>query len=79
MSDAVKERLKLELVFIISNNGISLNELKKQFGIEKSTAQRDMKLLKTIGWVDFAGAPKTGKYKMTEKGSQKFDYSGSVN
>lgn len=68
VSDAVKERLGNELIFIIARNGISLDELKKHFNIERATAQRDMKRLKGIGWVDFMGAPKTGKYILTEKG-----------
>jgi ATP-dependent DNA helicase RecG len=68
VSDAVKERLGKELIFIIENNGVSLDDLKKQFNIERATAQRDMKQLKSIGWVDFIGAPKTGKYMLTDKG-----------
>lgn len=68
VSDAVKDRLARELVFIIANNGTSLNELKKQFNIERATVQRDMRQLKSIGWVNFKGSPKTGKYMLTEKG-----------
>ncbi|WP_201741412.1 HTH domain-containing protein [Sinomicrobium soli] len=72
VSDAVKERLGKELAFIITHSGISLEELKKEFHIKRATAQRDMKQLKDIGWVDFVGAPKTGKYMLTEQGEKQF-------
>lgn len=49
VDDAVKSRLKEELVFIIIQTGISISELKTQFNIERATAQRDMKLLKATG------------------------------
>lgn len=68
VSDTVKERLGNELIFMITRNGVSLDELKRYFKIERATAQRDMKHLKNIGWVNFVGAPKTGKYILTEKG-----------
>ena len=71
VSDAVKERLGNELIFMITRDGISLDELKNQFKIERATAQRDMKQLKDIGWVDFFGAPRTGRYKLTETGRRK--------
>ena len=70
VSDAVKERLRKELVYIITNNDISLDELKSNFKIKRATAQRDMKHLKNLGWIDFIGAPKTGKYMLTEKGKK---------
>jgi hypothetical protein len=33
-------------------------------------AQRDMKILRDIGFISFVGAPKTGKYMITEKLAQ---------
>ena len=41
--DAVKERLGKELIFMITQYGVSLDKLKNQFKVERATAQRDMK------------------------------------
>lgn len=67
VSDAVKTRLKDELVFMIFNDGISLKLLKEKFHIERRTALRDMAVLKNLGFVEFRGAPKTGRYVITDK------------
>jgi ATP-dependent DNA helicase RecG len=77
VSDAVKVRLIKELIIIITKNGISIDELKKQFQIERATAQRDMKQLKDIGLVDFVGVPKTGKYMLSDKGRKKFTHNNT--
>ena len=50
--------------------GLSISDLKESFAIERATAQRDMKLLRDAGWITFIGAPKTGKYQLTEQGKQ---------
>ena len=39
----------------------------KDHTIRRATAQRDMKILKEIGFVSFVDAPKTGKYMITGK------------
>lgn len=49
VSDAVKKRLVNELVYMIFNNGLTLKTIKKEFGVGRATAQRDMALLKK--WV----------------------------
>ena len=67
VNDAVKDRLKAELLGIIKNNGLSLSQLMKDRTIKRATAQRDMKILKEIGFISFIGAPKTGKYMITGK------------
>ena len=67
LSDAIKSRIKSELFLLVINKGITLQTIKDRFGIERATAQRDMKLLKKIGFVKFEGASKTGKYIATEK------------
>jgi len=39
-------------------------------GIPKRTLERDIALLKDKGFVEFEGAPKTGRYVLTEKGKK---------
>jgi ATP-dependent DNA helicase RecG len=67
VNDAVKERLKAELSGIIKKNGLSLPKLMNFYSIKRATAQRDMKILKDIGFISFVGSPKAGKYMATEK------------
>ena len=69
MEDALG-MLKSELIGIILNNGMSLSQLMANHAIKQATAQRDMKLLKDAGLINFIGAPKTGKYMITEKLTQ---------
>ena len=72
VSGAVKERLKMEILLIQNQEGLSLEDVKKNFGIERATAQRDMKYLKDADLVKFKGAAKTGKYVLTKKALQLF-------
>ena len=44
-----------------------MNVIKVEFKIERATAQRDMALLRKLGFVEFKGAPKTGHYVITDK------------
>ncbi|MCL5030066.1 MAG: hypothetical protein M1480_13720 [Bacteroidetes bacterium] len=67
VNGAVKERLKIELVYIILNSGISLVEIIEKFRLAKRTAERDMKLLRNLEFVIFEGAPKTGRYIAKDK------------
>lgn len=68
----LQKRLINELKMINSNGGIILNQIVEVFGVKRATAQRDMKLLKDIGYVDFIGANKNGKYVLTEIGEKLF-------
>jgi ATP-dependent DNA helicase RecG len=43
------------------------------FDIKRATAQRDLKILKDTEWIDFEGAPKTGKYRLSPKGRKYFE------
>lgn len=70
VNEAVKDRLKAELMEIIRNEGLSLPQLLKNINIKRATAQRDMKMLKDVGFIHFAGAPKTGKYMITKDFAQ---------
>ena len=70
VNDAVIQRLKTELMDIIINKGMSLSQLMANHAIKRATAQRDMKMLKDAGLINFIGAPKTGKYMISNKLSQ---------
>lgn len=71
VSDAIRKRLQEQIRFIIRYGGITLGTLKDVFSISRETAQRDMALLRESGFVAFVGAPKTGRYELTEIGRQK--------
>lgn len=74
VSDAVasakKQRLSKELLFPILNNGVKSSGLVKVFQLESKTVERDLKMLRNAGLVNFEGASKTGKYVVTEKVKQ---------
>ena len=55
---------------IIINKGMSLSQLMANHTIKRATVQRDMKMLKDAGLITFIGAPKTGKYMISNKLSQ---------
>ncbi len=44
--------------------------MEKVFDISTATAERDLKLLKKIDFVRFEGAPKTGRYVLSEKAKE---------
>ncbi|MEO0129704.1 MAG: RNA-binding domain-containing protein [candidate division WOR-3 bacterium] len=67
VSDTVKTRLKEELIFIVLSGEVNLWNIIKKFRIHRRTALRDMALLKQCGLIEFKGAPKIGKYVITEK------------
>ncbi len=70
VNDAVKTRLQQELQQIWQQGGATLSELRGQFKISRETVQRDMAFLRKAGLVIFSGAPKTGRYVLTEQAHQ---------
>ena len=72
ISTQVRRRLVQEVRKINESEGLTLQEIMAAFSIERRTAQRDMTLLKEDGLVDFVGAKKTGKYRLTEIGAKLF-------
>lgn len=73
VGDAVKARIRQELLYIIQHGGVSLSGLKQRFTISRETAQRDMAVLRNAGVVTFEGAPKTGRYVLTQEGKRKLN------
>ena len=71
VSDLVRNRLREELRLIVQLQGVTINDLKEMFKIERATAQRDMALLREAGLVSFKGAPKTGRYVLTDDARQR--------
>lgn len=69
ISETVKDRLILEFIYIHNNHPI-LTSIKKYFKVSRATIQRDLTLLRKVGFVKFEGARKTGKYILTEKGGE---------
>jgi DNA-binding IclR family transcriptional regulator len=69
----IRQRLLLEVKKLREMDGASLQDLMTAFSIERSTAQRDMQLLKKDGLVGYAGSKKTGKYTLTPQGLKLFE------
>jgi ATP-dependent DNA helicase RecG len=42
--------------------------MERVFSISTATAERDLALLRRLGLIVFEGAPKTGRYVLTDKG-----------
>ncbi len=49
---------------------LNISQLTVMTGIPKRTLERDIALLKDKGFTEFEGAPKTGRYVLTEKGKK---------
>lgn len=71
VSEAVRKRLADELLYIISENGITLSVIKEKYEIQRGTAQTDVRRLRDAGLIEFIGPPKTGKYILTETAKEK--------
>lgn len=66
----VGERLMKVLIQLSDEKPQNIKELSKVTGISKRTLERDISTLKSKGFIDFIGAPKTGGYVLTEEGKQ---------
>jgi len=71
VSDAVKNRLREEVIRIHTNGKVRLPEIIEIFKIKRATAQRDMTTLKEAGIVEFKGSPKNGGYYLTKMATKK--------
>lgn len=67
VNETVKKHLALILDAIYHENSLSGHQLENVLGMTRATAKRSLALLKTSNLVIFSGAPKTGKYLLTEQ------------
>ncbi|MCJ7790356.1 MAG: AAA family ATPase, partial [Candidatus Atribacteria bacterium] len=70
VNEGVKVRLRKEIVYLNIHKYIIRTEVEKFFNISTATAERDLIILKKLGLIIFKGAPKTGKYILTDKGKE---------
>ena len=70
VNDTIKRRLQQEMLIIVNMNGVALKDLLETVKISRITAVRDLTLLREAGLVTFLGAPKTGRYVLTDTARQ---------
>ncbi|MCD6578954.1 hypothetical protein J7L48_05720 [bacterium] len=70
VNEVVKRRLLQEILYIKTHEKTRKPDIEKFFNISKATAERDISLLKKLELIDFKGAPKIGKYILTQKGKK---------
>lgn len=70
VNEGVKARLGKEIAYLNAYGHIRRSDMEKNFNISTATAERDLSILKRLGIVVFKGAPKTGRYILTEKGKK---------
>ena len=58
----------LIILSISEDKSIDLSKLAAQFRISKRMIEKDIGFLRREGLIVFEGAPKTGRYVLTEKG-----------
>ena len=71
VNEGVKEGLIRVVKVVLSNPGIVANDISKSIKKAKATTERYIKLLRTMGLIEFKGAPKTGGYFLSEKANNK--------
>ena len=69
VNEKVAERLG-KVITALYREQVNLSQLVVMTGIPKRTLERDIALLKDKGFTEFEGAPKTGRYILTEKGKK---------
>ena len=70
VNEGVKVRLRKEIAYLNIHKYIIRTDVEKLFNISTATAERDLMILKNLGLIIFKGAPKTGKYILTDKGKE---------
>ncbi len=68
VNEGVKARLKKEIAYLNTYKSMRRFEVEKLFNISTATAERDLSILKRLNLIIFDGAPKTGRYILTNKG-----------
>lgn len=78
INNQVKDRLVREVDYIHQNGGVTAKLLMTTFKLPRTTAQRDIRLLKEANIVTFQGSNKSGKYMLTEIGTEVFNKKNSL-
>ena len=69
VNEKVAERMG-KVIKALCGGQLNISQLTVMTGIPKRTLERDIALLKDKGFTEFEGAPKTGRYVLTEKGKK---------
>jgi ATP-dependent DNA helicase RecG len=73
VSVPVNQRQQWILSRIQESGSIQMKTIRNRFkDLSVKTSKRDIEQLKELGLIIFLGAPKTGKYVLTEKGKKNF-------
>jgi ATP-dependent DNA helicase RecG len=62
----------LIIISLYEDKSIDLPKFAARFGISKRMIEKDISFLRRKGLIVFEGAPKTGKYVLTQKGKNMF-------
>jgi len=73
VNEGVKARLKKEIAYLNTYKSIRRSDVERLFNISTATAERDLSILKRLNLIIFEGAPKTGRYILTNKGKKILD------
>lgn len=73
VNEGVKARLRKEIAYLNIYKSIRRSDVERLFNISTATAERDLSFLKRLGLIIFKGAPKTGKYILSDKGKKILD------
>ena len=68
VNEGVKARLAGELSYLLQNGSATRKMLEQLFGVSAATVERDISLLRRFDLIRFEGAPRKGRYVLTERG-----------
>ena len=68
VNEGVKARLTGELSYVLQNGSATRPMLERLFGVSPATVERDISFLRKLDLIRFEGAPRKGRYVLTEKG-----------
>ena len=70
VNEGVKARLRKEIAYLNTYKSIRRSDVERLFNISTATAERDLLILKRLNLIVFEGAPKIGRYILTDKGKK---------
>ncbi len=68
VNEGVTARLTGELSYLLQNGSATRKMLEQLFGVSSATVERDISLLRGFDLIRFEGAPRKGRYVLTERG-----------